>query len=43
MAALRHLCIDDKDDFIDYGLFSPDELAEFTQEMLRHELRHSLR
>lgn len=43
MAALRQLSVDDKDDYIDYGLFSPEELAEFTHEMLREELRHSLR
>lgn len=43
MAALRRLCTDEKDDYVDYGLFSPDELAEFTQEMLRQELRHSAR
>ncbi len=43
MAALRQLSVDDKDDYIDYGLFSPEELAEFTQEMLRKELRQSLR
>ena len=43
MAALRQLSLDDKDDYIDYNLFSPEELAEFTQEMLREELRRYLR
>ena len=43
MAALRQLALDDKDDYIDYNLFSPEELAEFTQEMLREELRNYLR
>lgn len=43
MAALRRLSIDDKGDYIDYNLFSPEELAEFTQEMLRREFRHYLR
>jgi len=43
MAALRQLALDDKDDYIDYNLFSPEELAEFTQEILREELRHYLR
>jgi heterodisulfide reductase subunit C len=40
MAALRELSLTDKDDYIDYNLFSPEELAEFTQEMLRRELGH---
>lgn len=43
MAALRQLSLDDKEDYIDYNLFSPEELAEFTQEMLREELRRYLR
>jgi heterodisulfide reductase subunit C len=38
MAALRQLSMADKEDYIDYNLFSPEELAEFTQEMLRKEL-----
>lgn len=40
MAALRQLSLVDKEDYIDYNLFSADELAEFTQEMLQEELRH---
>jgi heterodisulfide reductase subunit C len=43
MAALRRLALDDKDDYIDYNLFSPEELAEFSQEMLWKELRHYIR
>ena len=43
MAVLRRLSLDDKDDYIDYDLFSPEELAEFTQEMLQKELQSILR
>jgi len=43
MAALRQLSLSDKDDYVDYDLFSPEELAEFTRDMLREELRHHLR
>jgi len=43
MAALRKLSLADKDDYIDYGLFSPEDLSEITQEVLRRELGHYLR
>lgn len=43
MAALRQLSLSNKDDYVDYDLFSSEELAEFTRDMLREELRHHFR